>query len=298
MTEYCSFEVYPGVNIKIKPWTCKWCSTNNISHPYYCKVCNSTDNGYSVVAEAENRKNINKIEKVNKVFGKDSKILLPVLSCHSYEQFLINIDNIYKYYQNKKISGIFILSTNVDKKVLYNVYTEAKSRYPDFWIGVNLIGENIFTVLKFIKNYNPDGVWVDNSYLYDINRLGIANLILNEFEKYEWDGLYFGGYMFKYQQGCNEYNLDLIKIVHQYTDILTTSGDGTGIEISSEKINFIHENVKDKLSVGVASGITSSNINSIIDKCNIFIVRTSIVDEQNNIDCEKLSELCEVINSS
>ena len=73
-------------------------------------------------------------------------------------------------------------------------------------------------------------------------------------------------------------------------DILTTTGDGTGIEITNDKLEFIHNNTND-VCIAIASGIHNNNINKISEKANVFIVRTSIVDNTNNIDLDKLNDL-------
>ena len=168
-----------NITITIKPWVCNYCTIINTSHPYFCNVCNNQNDIYSVLPEAEDYKQLNKIDRVKNVFGKTTKILLPVLSCYTENQFLDNIDKLYTYFKQKKISGIFLLSTNINIQNFEIMYENAKKIYPDFWMGINLIGFNIFNVFDFIKKYNPDGLWVDNSYLCNINNLGLCELIIN-----------------------------------------------------------------------------------------------------------------------
>ena len=103
-----------NITITIKPWVCNYCTIINTSHPYFCNVCNNQNDIYSVLPEAEDYKQLNKIDRVKNVFGKTTKILLPVLSCYTENQFLDNIDKLYTYFKQKKISGIFLLSTNIN----------------------------------------------------------------------------------------------------------------------------------------------------------------------------------------
>ncbi len=284
------YKLTNNITITVKPWNCKYCTSINIDHPYYCNVCYTQSNNYSIFSDVEDYKNINKLDRVKNVFGKTKNILLPVLSCYSENQYIENINNLYPYFKEKKISGIFLLSTNIEIEHFESMYVKVKQLYPDFWMGINLIGFNIIQVLEFVKKYNPDGIWVDNSYLYDINNLGICEIILNQFKKYNWKGLYFGGVMFKYTSACNDYNEEIIKITNNYMDVLTTTGDGTGIQITDNKLDFIHNNIND-ICIGIASGIDENNIKKISEKANIFIVRTSIVDSNNNIDLNKLNNL-------
>jgi uncharacterized protein len=279
-----SFEIYPDYIINIKPWNCKYCNYYNINHPFYCNFCD-TINSYSINEENTEYKNIDKINKVKNSFNKTNNILLPVLSCNTKEQFINNINILYPYYINKKISGIFLLSSNIELEEFYDTYEYIINNYLDLWIGINLIGENMFTVLNFIKKYNPNGIWMDNSYL---NNIGLAELFLNYIKKFNWNGLYFGGIMFKYQLNYNVYDVNILNICHKYMDVLTTSGDKTGIEIKNDKLNFIYDNVKNNILIAVASGIKYNNIN---DKINIFIVKSSIINDDNNIDINKLNLL-------
>lgn len=293
-----NYNICDDISVKVKPWECSTCHSNIISHPNYCRTCDSFSDCYSIICEADSRKEINKIHKMVNVFNKVTKNLLPVLSCKNEEDFYCNIDLLYEYYIKKQISGIFIISTNVDIETITNIYNKTKNKYNDLWIGVNLVGENIFKVFNFIKLNNPDGIWIDNSYLFHIEKLGYAELILNQFEKYNWNGLYFGGYMFKYQRNCNTYDNQLIKLLNQYLDILTTSGDGTNIEISDEKLNYIF-NESVQVPIAISSGVNSSNLEKHVEKCNVIIMRSSIVDSDDNIDREKLDEICnklELIN--
>ena len=269
----------------------------NTNHPYYCKCCDNSDNVYSIINSGDYRKSLNKINKVNETFGKINNILLPVLSCYNVEQFKKNIINLYPLILDNSVSGVFLLSTNTTIDVIADVYNWTKSTYPNIWIGINLIGENIFKVFKFIKNVNPDGIWIDNSYMNNISNMGIPELIQDQFEQLNWNGLYFGGIMFKYQSNCNNYDEQILLNTHKYMDVLITSGNGTGIEIEESKLNYIYNNVKNNITIAVASGITEKNIKKIQNKSNIYVVRSSIVNENNDIDIEKLKELINAISS-
>ena len=81
-------------------------------------------------------------------------------------------------------------------------------------------------------------------------------------------------------------------------DVLTTSGIRTGIPIEKEKLEFIYKNKHKKLPIAIASGITPENIPNIIKHCNIFIVRSSIIDTNNNISMSKLFKLIKAIKNN
>jgi hypothetical protein len=288
-----SYDIYPGITISVKKWICKQCFAENISHPYCCCICKNIDDDYSITSLAEHRKNINKKEKVYNIFKKN-KILLPVLSCSNFSQFKNNIQLLDKFYLLGKIQGIWITSANCEISIVESVLEWIKNNNYKIWIGVNLIGENIFKVLNFIKNNKPDGIWIDNSYFNDETSITIPEIILDQFERFGWNGLYFGGVMFKYQtQTRPTITAELLKKTNQYIDVLTTSGIATGIPIDLEKLDYINKAIDNNICIALASGISCENISTFYDKCDIFIIRTSIIDSDNNIIESKLNSMCD-----
>jgi len=96
--------------------------------------------------------------------------------------------------------------------------------------------------------------------------------------------------MFKYQSSCNIYNEKVLKFAYQYMDVLTTTGDKTGIPIKKEKLNFIHLHSKN-ICIGLASGITPSNIKDFADKANIFFFRSGITDFEDDVKTNVLDQI-------
>ena len=283
-------EIYPKLFIEIKPWICPICTLENENHPYYCEICGYELENYSIINSNTRYKSINKRTRVQRVFGTSNGILLPVLSCYNEIQFKKNIVKLYSYFQVRGINGIWILSTNSSIEIVIKVFLWAKENYPDFWIGVNLIGHHIPKVLNCLSYISPDGLWIDNSNVTDKDTQNIPELITDQFKKLNFKGLYFGGVLFKYNPDMGDPQ-KILKKTHEYMDVIITSGEGTGIEIDSDKIEFIHQNTKQNMFIANASGITPENVHKIKKKCNIFVVRTSIVDKYNNINLNKLEKL-------
>ena len=90
-----------------------------------------------------------------------------------------------------------------------------------------------------------------------------------------WKGLYFGGVAFKYQKRVNNILL-ATKIACRYMDVITTSGNGTGVSAEPEKINLMSPIVqKYNKKLGIASGITINNIEDY-KSVNYYLVATGI----------------------
>jgi hypothetical protein len=287
-------KLYEDLTLYIKPWACSFCTFLNTKHYNICEICNNEDNNYNIINRGEYRKTIDKNKKIENIF-RNKKILLPVLSCFTIDQFKQNIIELNKIYREKKIDGIIISSYNSSTEYIEIIIEWIRSdiNLKNIWLGISLINENIFKTLQFIKKYNPDGIFIDNPYLQNEN---IANLILDQLEAINWHNLYFGGVMFKYQQklSINEYK-KIINNCNKYIDVLMTSGSGTGIEIDLDKLKFINNENNNKMKISIASGITSDNIYKYKKYCDIFIVCSSIIDKEYNIDLEKINILYKYI---
>jgi hypothetical protein len=284
------YHITSSVVVEIKPWICSVCTYENTQHYYLCKMCGTDSDEFHIVNKAEGYKKVNKVNRVRRVFGKINNIILPVLSCFTEEQFKTNIIKLNKYVVNDKISGIWLMTTNTDIDTIKKIILWTRENYSNFWIGVNLLGESIIKVLKFIKENNPDGIWIDNSHVSGGIIQNIPNLFIDQLKRMKWNGLYFGGVLFKYIPEIGNRD-EIVQNAIEFMDVLTTTGEGTGIAIAQEKLNQVYEITKKKICIGVASGISDENIASIKNKCNIFIVRTSIVDKSNNIILKKLNKL-------
>jgi len=274
------------MNINVESWACPACTFINTQHHNCCEICGTNDSVYHIVNSGESFKQLDKVARVQKAFGKTSQILLPVLSCYTTEQFMKNIGTLLSH---SVIDGVWIESANCTSDVLHEVIAAFKITYPGRWIGINLIGETFMAVVEFLKKSTPDGIWMDRSYLTDADYQTLPNLILDFFHRSGWTGLYFGGVLFKYVNTQVADEDKLCQNAREYMDVLTTSGVGTGIAIDKEKLIKIKSSVGDKQVVAVASGITAENIDIIKDYCDIYMLRTAIVDKNDDVDIAALN---------
>ena len=269
------------MNINVEAWGCPTCTFINTKHHNCCEICQTTDAVYHIVNSGESFKALDKVERVQKAFGKSTQILLPVLSCHNAAQFMKNIEVLFSH---SAVDGVWIESANCTSDVLQEVITEFRKVYPGRWIGINLIGETFVAVMEFLKDSTPDGIWMDRSYLTDADYQTLPNLILDFFQRSGWQGLYFGGVLFKYVNTHFADEEKLCQNAREYMDVLTTSGAGTGIAIDNNKLVKIKLSVGTKQVVAVASGITAENIATIKNHCDIYMLRTAIVDKNDYVD--------------
>lgn len=285
------------IKVEILPWTCTRCSFLVTQHYDYCTLCDTRSSIIHIVNKGIPYKKLDKNKRVEKTFGQKTNIILPVLDYDNEVDFKNNITKLYPYFQQKKIHGIWILSSSSSIETIQNIFKWSKKNYPDFWIGINLVGENIFENIHFLIDYNPDGIWVDQSYITDNEIQNIPNILIDQFTRLNWNGLYFGGILFKYQPQIGN-SEKICKNALPYMDVLCTSGDATGVPIKLEKLNMIERLANKKIKIAVASGITAENVKNIKNKTDIFILKTSIVDinNNNNINLNKLDLFINSLN--
>ena len=169
-----------------------------------------------------------------------------------------------------------------------------KKEFSTWWIGVNLLGESTVSVFDQLNN-DVSGLWADNAYIDEWSKKqSNADSIKSAKEKSGWKGLYFGGVAFKYQRHVD--NLALAaQIATQYVDVITTSGEGTGLAPDYEKVASMKASVGNS-PIAIASGISPENIATYKDVANCYLVATSLlIPGTENFDYSRVTDLVQNI---
>jgi len=173
--------------------------------------------------------------------------------------------------------GVFLINHFFGHSRLFEIYGEIRKLFGNEWIGINCLDLEPIEVIRNVPK-DVNGVWVDNAFVdeelgYDEQEY--ASEVLDTILSVKWTGLYFGGVAFKYQRQVK----DLIKateIACRYMDIITTSGEGTGIPAQVKKIEIMSEIAhKNKKKIAIASEITPENVNHY-KMADVFMVATGI----------------------
>lgn len=199
--------------------------------------------------------------------------LIPVIHMLNDEQVFLNVELCHQV----GIKKVFLINHVVSVQDLLYCADKVKSKYPDMWVGVNMLGVSTEDALS-----NPltgiDGLWCDASIsVEDAKRVR------------KFKGLFFGGLAFKYQpqptdleSACNEAKLA--------TDVACTSGTGTGKAPTTVKINTIR-NYLGSHPMAIASGVSIENIDSYKGIVDYLLVASSITDRNEMIIKDKLVQL-------
>jgi predicted TIM-barrel enzyme len=193
------------------------------------------------------------------------------------------------------VEGVFLINHGMSSKDLLKIHHTAFQEFPDWWIGVNCLGDDPSETFKMVTE-EVAGIWVDNAMIDEnLDNQSDADMIKKAQEDSGWQGLYFGGVDFKYQRHVD----DLEKastIAMQYMDVVTTSGIGTGKAADTTKIQRMKKALGD-FPLAIASGIRPDNVEFYLDKADCFLVATGISRTWTELDEELVKQLVEIVKS-
>ena len=184
--------------------------------------------------------------KFDKQFGK-LRVLLPVVHCISPRQVLTAIDAA----MDNGADGLWFINQGgmSAREVLAEAAQAHRLGVP--FVGVNLLGAGRFAAVTDASRYDDwiGGIWSDEAGIsvrggvYDAR--GCAD-VRDHMAQHNWGGLWFGGVAFKYQTPVPpEQWGNVARMAAPWVDVITTSGEGTGIAAPPEKLAAMREAIGD-----------------------------------------------------
>jgi len=232
----------------------------------------------------------------HQLFNTKGPVILPVIHVLDSGQTSANIDTLI----TAGISGCFLINHDFDVATFLPIIRSIRSRYPDFWIGINFLavtGLKAFPVLASLEDegYRINAYWGDDARIDErTDAQPEAEAIRKTRVETGWNGLYFGGTAFKKQRPVNpEDYATSARIAGGYMDVVTTSGIATGNAAEISKIATFRSALPDT-PIALASGITPENAEDY-RMVDCFMVATGINIDKDfyNIDPAKLHQLME-----
>lgn len=198
--------------------------------------------------------------------------LIPVIHMLNQNQVMTNV----KTCIDCGIEKVFIINHVVSVEELLQCANQVKLKYPNLWVGVNMLGYT--TEMSLLLDTGLDGLWCDAQ----VNSEGF---------KRNFKGMFFGGVAFKYQPQPKDLNFacSWAKIT---TDVATTSGVATGKAADINKILTIREYLGSH-PMAIASGVSVDNIDSYKGIVDYLLVASSITTFGEIIIKEELLKLKE-----
>ena len=242
-------------------------------------------------------------DKFHKLFKCVGPAVLPVIHVQNEEQAKRNI----KIATSEGVPGVFLINHDFEFVDLIPILINVRKQFPYLWMGVNFLGIAGDIAFKTLgKLFTSDGCqidayWADNAYIDErvgLNEQERADKIFKMRDSSNWNGLYFGGTAFKCQRRVVD---DLVQkaasYATHYMDVVTTSGDGTGLAADIDKIIKMHKGCNNK-AMAIASGITPDNAGRYAPYADAFLVATGISKDFYNLDATLLRALLSVTRGS
>ncbi len=205
------------------------------------------------------------------------------------------------------VAGVFLINHDFDVDEFLPIIRLVRREFPDLWLGINFLGVSgkiAFPVLSDLETagYRIDGYWGDDARIdetRDVDDQPEAQEIQMIKQQCHWDGLYFGGTAFKKQRAVAQRNyFSCARIAASWMDVVTTSGEATGKEAGTDKIEVFRDGCGDT-ALGLASGITPENVLEYAGFLDAILVATGInyTDDFYNIDPDRLKQLNDALET-
>ncbi len=231
-----------------------------------------------------------KTNRFKSVFKKEHTVL-PVIHVKDKSQAVENANVAF----DCGADGIFLINHNVSPITLNEIYQEVRKRYEKEWIGINCLGLSVEIVFSELP-FGVSGVWSDNAGIDLGGASECARDVLKIKAELKWEGLYFGGVAFKYQNKVPFPKLRLVaEVSKNFMDVVVTSGPKTGSPPDIMKIKIMKTTLSRDFPLAIASGITSENVKEFLPYADCFLVATSISKDFYNFDSEKLKALIRAV---
>jgi hypothetical protein len=209
---------------------------------------------------------------LQQVFGR-SRVLLPVIHPVSKTTALDSIQTAVE----SDADGIFLINQGMSTAQVLGFIPEVHQRYPDLWIGVNLLGAEPEEVIGLIADLPVGGIWSDNAEIDELSDTQPAGERFQQARnKAGWQGLYFGGVAFKYQREVPAPLLpDAATRARPWMDVITSSGPGTGYAASVEKAKALRAGAGTH-PLALASGVSPENVDEFLPYVDAYLVASEI----------------------
>lgn len=222
------------------------------------------------------------------------RALLVVIHAETTEQALRNAKIAFE----NGADGLFLINHRIDRKKLYSCYRVVRNQFPDYWIGLNWLGMANEWALKEMRD-SMDGLWLDNIGVneYCSESKGLSEFAKNRRKRERELGckiMVFGGVAFKYQKPVTDL-VRVTKLAIPYVDVITTSGEGTGIAADPKKLVLMREAAGDH-PIALASGVSPENVHEYAPYIDCFIVATEISKSETELDPLRVRKLAQIIS--
>ncbi len=201
-------------------------------------------------------------------FGKQNTFLA-VVHAESRVQVLRNIE----IARDGGADGVFLINHNgMSPDELIEYYHAGRERFPETWIGLNMLGTTNREALSIIPETDCS-LWSDNAGITDSSENDAKEFLAYRAQA-TWQGIFFGGVAFKGYPVRDP--VGVAKRSVRYVDVVTTSGPRTGVPPDPNVIAAMKAAIGD-MPLAIASGVSSENVHLYRDHTDCFLVASSVL---------------------
>ncbi len=227
---------------------------------------------------------------IQQTFG-TSRVLLPVIHPVDRDTALRSIETAI----TAGAHGVFLINQGMDEAGVLRLAREVTGRFPDLWLGINLLGLDPAGALPRLAR-NVGGLWSDDAGI-DEGSDSPASLERFVATRGGWPGLFFGGVAFKYRRAVDPLDIPAqARRARDGVDVVTTSGDGTGIAAPTAKLAAFREALGDH-ALALASGITPENVRCYLPFVDAYLVATGIESSWGVLDPQRTKALADAVRA-
>lgn len=238
------------------------------------------------------------------------KKLLPVVHVRDQPQALEQV----ALARDAGADGAWLISHSDDHDTLWRIFLAVRREHPDFWLGLNFLDLSPPQAMALVGKAHEEamlehhrssrvvdeavvnGLWTDWSDVDDARAGPVATTTWHIKRTTGWGGLYFGGVAFKHQAPV----ADVARAARgaaEVMDVVTTSGEATGVAARVEKVAAMKEALEDH-PLAVASGITPDNVGDYLPHVDYFLVATGISRGFHELDPDLVRALERAVHGS
>jgi len=190
--------------------------------------------------------------------------------------------------QDEGADGIFLINHSLPALGLVECYNYIHEKQSDFWIGLNCLDLGMSAV-DFVPKTTA-GLWIDNAGISeDEDPVAAARTFAERRRRSGWQGIYFGGVAFKYQDPVDDV-AEAARLAVPFVDVITTSGEGTGEAADVSKIRQMKETIG-RHPLAIASGITPENVAEYLPWADCLLVATGVSDSHTELNPSRVRAL-------
>lgn len=196
--------------------------------------------------------------------------------------------------------GVFLINHFDPPSALGPAVASVRARVGDApWVGVNPLGTSCVEAANLVQELasehgRVDGLWCDDAEIDERPGGMTTRPAAASAARLGWGGSYFGGVAFKYQRAVDDHAAAAEAAV-PWMDVVCTSGPGTGQAADLGALRSMHDALRGRRPLAVASGVTVENVHGHLECADVLVVATGVSTSYTELDPARITVLAALL---